>query len=259
MRFTNEEPNHLEDLAAGLRKEYANADPFPSIYLDDFFEAECLYQVLREFPNLSKEISYKDRKYEVKKFASKGEASFGKSTLQFLHYLNSEPFLYFLSALTGIKELIPDPYLVGGGIHEILPGGRLGIHADFNIHPITGLDRRLNVLIYLNENWKEEYGGHFELWATDQSRCVKRILPVFNRMAIFSTTSNSFHGHPEPLSCPADLSRRSIALYYYTNGRPEEERNEAHSTLFIGQKKSMRTKVRETVRVWAPSLLKWRT
>ena len=79
---------------------------------------------------------------------------------------------------------------MGAGQHEIKPGGLLKIHADFNKHNISGLDRRLNVLVYLNKDWKEEYGGHFELWDKDMKHCVKKILPTFNTMAIFSTTSN---------------------------------------------------------------------
>jgi hypothetical protein len=85
------------------------------------------------------------------------------------------------------------------------------------------LDRRINVLVYLNENWEESYGGHFELWEKDMSKCAVRIAPIFNRMAIFSTTDYSWHGHPDELTCPPDRSRRSLALYYYTNGRPAEE------------------------------------
>ncbi len=106
------------------------------------------------------------------------------------------------------------------------------MHADFNRHKKLKLDRRLNVLLYLNQNWKEEYGGHFELWNEDISASVRKILPVFNRMAMFSTTSTSYHGHPTPLSCPPDRTRKSIAIYYYSNGRPEEEQRDGHNTLF---------------------------
>ena len=143
-----------------------------------------------------------------------------------MHFLNSQPFLEFLQQLTGIKEtLIPDPYFEGGGFHEIKPGGYFKMHVDFHKHKLTKLDRRLNILVYLNEDWKEEYGGHFELWERDMSKCVTRILPQFNRLAMFSTTDFSWHGLPDPLTCPPDRSRRSIALYYYTNGRPEGEVN----------------------------------
>ena len=97
------------------------------------------------------------------------------------------------------------------------------MHVDFHKHKQMNLDRRLNILVYLNEDWKEEYGGNFELWERDMSKCATKILPVFNRLAMFSTTDYSWHGHPDPLTCPPDRSRRSLALYYYTNGRPLEE------------------------------------
>ena len=111
----------------------------------------------------------------------------------------------------------------------------LKVHADFNKNRFLGLDRRLNLLIYLNKDWEESYGGHFELWNKDMTKCEKKILPLFNRMAMFSTTTYSYHGHPSPLTCPPGRSRKSIALYYYTNGRPVneiEEGLENHRTIF---------------------------
>lgn len=164
----------------------------------------------------------------------------GPKVRELIHFLNSEPFLVFLQELTSIKEsLIGDPYLIGGGLHEIKRGGLLKVHADFNKHTLTGLDRRLNVLVYLNKDWKEEYGGHFELWDKDMQRSAKKILPAFNTLAMFSTTDFSYHGHPDPLNCPPDRSRRSVALYYYSNGRPVSEINQGlveHSTLFKARK-----------------------
>jgi len=145
-----------------------------------------------------------------------------------VHYLNSQPFLEFLQELSGIEEvLMPDPYFEGGGYHEIKPGGFLKLHVDFHMHKRLGLSRRLNLLIYLNEDWEEHFGGHFELWEKDMSKSVVKILPIFNRIAIFSTTGDSWHGHPDKLTCPEDRSRKSIALYYYTNGRPESELDSA--------------------------------
>jgi Rps23 Pro-64 3,4-dihydroxylase Tpa1-like proline 4-hydroxylase len=131
--------------------------------------------------------------------------------------------LRFLEDITGIAHLIPDPYLEGGGFHSIGAGGFLKIHADFNWHAKLNLHRRLNVLLYLNSKWSEDWGGDLELWDQDMTRCVKKITPVINRLVIFSTTDSSFHGHPDPLMCPSDVIRKSIALYYYTAGRPEEE------------------------------------
>lgn len=153
----------------------------------------------------------------------------GWATRSLIAELNSAEFLQFLEALTGIEGLIADPYYEGGGIHEIRRGGFLKIHTDFNYHKKLKLDRRINVLLYLNDDWDESYGGELELWNQDMSTCIRKIQPIINRLVVFSTTDTSFHGHPVPLTCPEDRSRRSLALYYYTNGRPESEVEFKHS------------------------------
>src|SRR5262249_6397264 len=104
-----------------------------------------------------------------------------------------------------------------GGMHQSVRGGFLNVHADFTVHPQhVNWRRRLNVIVYLNQDWKEEYNGHLELWSRDMTRCVKRVTPVFNRWVLFATDDTSFHGHPVPLACPPSLTRKSLALYYYT-------------------------------------------
>jgi Rps23 Pro-64 3,4-dihydroxylase Tpa1-like proline 4-hydroxylase len=154
----------------------------------------------------------------------------------FFAHLNSIFFLGFLSELTGIPDLISDPYFDGAGLHETLPGGWLDVHADFNFHGASFLDRRLNVLVYLNRDWREEWGGALELWNADLSRCGRRVVPAFNRTVVFSTTDASFHGHPDPVRCPGGETRKSLALYYFTTGRPETERTPRHSTIWRGAK-----------------------
>jgi hypothetical protein len=233
MKFRAPDHDRMMKLAADNKQKYAQAHPFPSIYFDNVFQPESLSEVLNEFPDPS---AIKWRKfansYEDKKLASRGEHQFGEATKQLAHYLNSAPFLSFLEELTGIPALISDPFFDGGGLHQIVPGGFLKIHADFNKDNRTGLDRRLNVLVYLNKNWKEEYGGHFELWNKQMTKSEAKILPLFNRMAIFSTTHDSYHGHPDALRCPPDMTRKSFAAYYYSNGRPAEEVYETAPTVF---------------------------
>lgn len=262
MDFINKSAEELLSFGAENAKTYSSAEPFPNIYFDNFFIPDRLNEVLQEFPDLTKkaDISFNDPNQV--KLASKGEARFGPKTKDFMHYLNSQPFLEFLSALTGIENLIPDPAFEGGGCHQIQPGGMLKIHADFNKHPKTKLDRRLNVLIYMNQDWKEEYGGHFELWDKEMKGCKKKILPLFNRMALFSTTSLSYHGHPNQLTCPPDRTRKSLALYYYTNGRPEEEIIEGvgeHTTLFKYRKEDSKSRFsenfKETIRMITPPII----
>ncbi|MFA6277759.1 MAG: 2OG-Fe(II) oxygenase [Pedobacter sp.] len=239
MVYLNKNITDLRKLAKEKHEEYANAKPFPNIVIDNFFDEEILSKVLGEFPDLSTKsnVNVFDNLNE-KKLGAKGEANFGEYTKLICHYLNSQPILEFLQELTGIKEiLLPDPYFYGGGYHEIKPGGYLKIHADFNKHITTNLDRRINLLVYLNKDWEESYGGFFELWDKSMVSAQRKLLPIFNRVAIFSTTDFSYHGHPDPLTCPPDRSRKSIALYYYTNGRPANELNDdGHSTLFVGRK-----------------------
>lgn len=225
----NSSNTNLQDLGTQLASKYQTNKPYPSIYIDDFFDENILEKVLEEFPKVDQ---LKDKIYYANpnedKYATKGEYSFGPQTKKLVHFLNSQPFLEFLQKITGIEEtLIPDPYFEGGGFHEIKPGGFLKVHVDFHKNKKLQLSRRVNFLVYLNKDWEEEYGGHLELWEKDMSQCVSKILPKFNRAAMFSTTGDSWHGHPNPLSCPEGESRKSLALYYYTNGRPEEELNKS--------------------------------
>lgn len=220
--------------ARELRDRYVAAEPFPHIVLDGLFDDDALEAVLREFPDRN---AMRWREFDSpteKKLGYYHETSaISKTVREFLNDMNSFEMLLWLEALTGIDGLIPDPYFGGGGLHQIEPGGFLKIHADFNVHPKLKLDRRLNMLVYLNKEWRDEYGGHLELWDRDLTACRQKILPSFNRTVIFSTSDTSFHGHPQPLTAPAGLSRKSVSLYYYTAGRPEGERSAPHDTLFV--------------------------
>jgi Rps23 Pro-64 3,4-dihydroxylase Tpa1-like proline 4-hydroxylase len=224
----------LKHDAHALATQYRQAEPFPHIAVDGLFEDAALEGVLREFPAPSEMQWAKFDNPLEKKLGYFYESSTVSPTIrQFLDAMNSFEMLLWLEALTGIDGLIPDPYFGGGGLHQIEPGGFLKVHADFNTHPKLKLDRRLNMLIYLNKQWKEEYGGHLELWDRDGKACRKRILPIFNRTVVFSTTDTSYHGHPHPLTSPPGVNRKSVSLYYYTAGRPERERSAPHDTVFI--------------------------
>lgn len=230
------DPGYLQELATRYRDDYSNAQPFPYIVIDNFLPEFVLEDILSEFPK-AEDIEWKRFKNSAElKLASRHEQQMGDATRMLLYHLNSSTFITFLEALTGISGIIPDPHFEGGGLHQIERGGYLKMHVDFNRHERLNLDRRLNLLIYLNKDWEEAYGGHLELWDQDMSQCHKKVLPIFNRCVIFSTTDFSYHGHPDPLNCPEDRSRKSLALYYYTNGRPAEEvKQEKHSTIFMAR------------------------
>jgi len=238
----------MQDVMNTAHSDYANAKPYPHIVLDNFFDPKLVDQILMEFPK-PKAINWQkfDTDAEIK-LASAAEASFGPMTRLFLYHLNSITFLEFLSRVTGIDNLISDPRFDGGGLHQIVRGGKLGVHADFNKHRQYGLDRRLNLLLYLNKDWQEEYGGHLELWNRDMTRCESKVLPIFNRMMIFGTTDFTYHGHPDPLQCPEGMTRKSLALYYFSNGRPAEEVTGEHSTLFRARhEKDLRPTMKQRV------------
>ena len=215
-----------------LREQYVNARPFPHIVMDNLFPNEILEEVLEDFPRPD-EIAW--RKFDnptEKKLGYWHENPLRPNIQLFLYEMNSAPLLQFLERLTGIEGLVSDPYYGGAGPHQIERGGFLKVHVDFNWHPLLKLDRRLNLLVYLNKDWKEEYGGHLELWNRDVSRCEQKILPVYNRTVVFSTTDFSYHGHPVALACPEGRTRKSVSFYYYSNGRPDKERSAPHDTIF---------------------------
>jgi Rps23 Pro-64 3,4-dihydroxylase Tpa1-like proline 4-hydroxylase len=227
-------PLNLNYDANALRTSYLSADPFPHIVLDGLFDDASLETVLADFPRPEETRWLEFDSPTEKKLGYYHERStISDRVRRFLDAMNGFEMLLWLEALTGIEGLIPDPYFGGGGLHQIEPGGFLKVHADFNVHPKLKVDRRLNMLIYLNRGWQEEWGGHLELWDASATECRTRIAPVFNRTVVFSTTDTSFHGHPHPLQSPPGVTRKSVSLYYYTAGRPEEERSAPHDTIFV--------------------------
>ncbi len=240
----------LESLARDKADEYKANSPYPHIYFDDFLPRAVAEAALQDFPE-PKEVAWHNSQdvNQRKKLAFDKVEKLPPAVRDVLYFLNSRPMLQFLEQLTGMTGVLPDPYYTGGGLHQIRPGGLLEVHADFSYHKGIRLDRRINVLIYLNKDWKEEYGGNFELWDRNVTRAEKKILPVFNRCAIFSTTSISFHGHPEPLACPPDRNRKSIATYYYSNGRPEEDPGLTHRHEVAFQERPGVNSVKTTIRL----------
>jgi hypothetical protein len=242
-------------LAETLKLAWPTAVPFPHIVVDNLFPAEVLDAVIAEYPE-PEDVDWQrfDAATELK-LAIADTAQMGPITRHLLNELNGQVFIEFLETVTGIEGLVPDPHLWGGGLHQIRRGGYLKIHADFNRHKRLKLDRRLNALVYLNKDWPESYKGQLELWDRTMATCGKRVLPVFNRIVVFATTDFTYHGHPDPLECPTDRARRSLALYYYSNGRPPEEITADHTTLFQkrpGESFKIRRSVRDVVRRWVP-------
>jgi hypothetical protein len=225
------EPARLAEEGRKRHDAYAAAEPFPHAALDDFFPEELVRAAARSVPKPDERWVRRERD-EAVKWGLPHEHLMPAPVRDLIREMNAAPFLGFLQELTGIEGLVSDPYLEGGGLHQIQRGGYLHVHADFNVHSRTKLLRRLNLLLFLNEDWDESYGGHLELWDRAMTRCVRSYLPVFNRAVVFNVTDDAWHGHPYPLTCPEGRSRCSIALYYYTATRPAHERAPAHAVLY---------------------------
>jgi hypothetical protein len=209
--------DRLERSLPGRRDEYASAQPFPHIILDGFLEPECLAKAAREFGDVDSPDWIGYIHYNEKKFSNPNIDSWGPTLRSVAQTLNSPRFVRMLCELTGIGDLIADEGMEGGGLHQSLRGGFLNVHADYTVHPLHPTwRRRVNLLLYFNEEWPSGYGGALELWSTDMRRRVSAIEPRGGRAVIFNTESDSFHGHPDPLQCPPEESRRSLALYYFT-------------------------------------------
>jgi 2OG-Fe(II) oxygenase superfamily len=215
----------LEDVANEFGPLYRASEPFPHIVLDGVFRGEVLDEVLSEWPGWDDVtwISYDDGSYERGKRTSCDVDRFGPTIRQVLAEISGPPFLEFLGRLTGIGGLMPDPYFASAGLFDVVDGGFLKIHGDFNINQRTGLDRRCNVLIYLNHDWTDTNGGQLEFWRARPLRRERSIVPIFNRMVIFDTRPNAYHGHPTPVCAPAGTTRKAISAYYFTRGRPFRE------------------------------------
>ena len=199
-----------------LDNSFKKRKPFPHIIIDNLFNDDFLSQIEEEYPLLEDLEWWKYNNHFEKKLAYNDVKNTSKTIQSYFNLVNSWEFIKKLEQLTNIPNLIADPALHGGGLHRIERGGKLDIHADFNYHKITGWLRRLNMITFLNKDWDESFGGCTEFWNEDMSECVTKVLPLFNRTIIFEVGDKAWHGHPDPLTCPQDTARRSLATYYYT-------------------------------------------
>lgn len=222
-------PERAAELAKSYAGKYQSGEPYHHICIDNFLTPEVVEKVYQE-ALAADELPAQNSSAQEHLKASYNPDTLPPYTRLVFNALNSRSFIQFLQEMTGISGLIADPYFKGGGIHRTLNGGYLGVHADFNHHRQMNLERRLNVLIYLNPDWKDEYGGAFEVWTDDMKRQVASFAPIMNRMCCFSTSSTSMHGNPTPVNHPDGKPRLSIALYYYTATWTES--HVSHSTLF---------------------------
>jgi len=220
-------------------------EPFDHWIIDDFFPPDKAQKITENFPDYDDERWYFYKNLIENKKTLQNWLRFPPEIYQTLQDLCSHDFIETIKLMTGIKNLYPDYGLHGGGLHIHGRGGNLNIHKDYSIHPKLKLQRKLNLIIYLSKNWDVSWGGGLELWSHDHENnkpkeLVKTIEPKFNRAILFDTTQNSWHGLPQPLTCPNDVYRKSIAVYYLTN--VDDNTEERYRALFVPTKKQSNNK-----------------
>ena len=205
-----------------LREQFLTASPFQHVVIDNFFLPSVADQIAREFPSHDSDqwtVSY-NNPIEVKKACSHWDR-FPKSIYQAMFYLCSQGFLNQLEEITNHKNIFADYGLHGGGMHSHGVSGKLNMHKDYYIHPKLPLKRNFNIIIYMTPNWQSDWGGNLQLWSHNNEnnrpkQCVQNYDIKFNRAVLFNTVQNSWHGLPDPIKCPPELARRSLACYYLT-------------------------------------------
>jgi Rps23 Pro-64 3,4-dihydroxylase Tpa1-like proline 4-hydroxylase len=217
-----------------VRRQMLGAKGFPHFCIDGFLDEAFAAEVHDAFPSYAdaERIGHSFTAVNEKRKTQITDAGLFPPPIRRLHeLLASDAFVERMSYISGIANLVADPALIGGGIHETNHGGHLDVHVDFNVNERTGLYRRLNILVYFNKDWKEEYGGYLDLWDEEVRRCLGRFAPTFNRAAGFATSATSWHG-VTPVACPPGQMRRSFAAYYYTEEPPPGWDGIKRSTVF---------------------------
>ena len=206
-----------------LIPQFRSAEPFNYVVIDDFLADDVAEEISKEFPSFEGPLwNEYNNAIEVKKVCNHWDR-FPAATYKLFTYLNSKSFVDAMSRLAG-DPLYQDPGLHGGGWHSHARGGKLNMHLDYSIHPKTGLERRLNLIIYVQPDWKPEWGGALGFWKHDAEKggpgdLAVQIPCLFNRAVIFDTSQNSWHGLPDPVLCPQDKPRNSLAVYYLCEPR----------------------------------------
>ncbi|GAB4068015.1 hypothetical protein GCM10028777_25710 [Angustibacter speluncae] len=219
---------------------YRSAHPYPHVVLDDVLTPEAFAAASADFPPIRDPFWKGYLHVNETKYGNTEPDTWAESLQAVARELCSPEFVAYLERLTGIEGLMPDWTMDGGGLHQTLRGGHLNVHTDFSTHHgHEDWSRRVNILLYLNREWGEDWGGELELWDVDMTAAQAKVAPKGNRMLVFTTSSESYHGHPDPLTCPPDRARCSMALYYFTQddgavrrsthyrARPEDARTKA--------------------------------
>lgn len=219
---------------SSLNKQFSEAIPFDHIVIDNFLNEKYANELYNKFPNDFSDWYKYDNPIELKYTYDFIDKIDGKIK-NFFYHLSSNRIIDILRKITNINDLTYDEYLHGAGLHCHPKNGRLNVHLDYEKHPITGKERRLNVIYFLSKNWNKEWKGQNELWDKNASQCITKTDVVFNRAIIFRTNDISWHGLPEKIMCPENYYRKTLAFYYVSplssNKNEEEYRKKAKYTI----------------------------
>jgi hypothetical protein len=216
-----------------LSEEFLRAEPFEHVVIDDFLDEAQAHRLadLLEAVDTDDWI-WDPLPQQVNKWSMPDPRGMPVPVAHALWELNQPAVVEFFEKLTGYGPLVADETCTGGGIHISTTGGYLDLHADFNIHPDTGLHRRLNALLFLNRDWDPSWNGQLELWDPELTGCKRSIEPIFNRLVVLKIVDHGFHGFPRPIDCPPFRRRISLATFYYSEDRPEEEKAPFHLSIW---------------------------
>jgi len=222
-------PSRIEQ----LRDTYQKSAPFPHVVIDNLFAPHILDPLLEEMATLQEnqwllvEALPRERIRRMRSAVDLGPAG-----TQMVSLVHSAQFLYLLSEITGVWQLLPDPYLQGAGYASMRPGDFFKVHSDRNVAYDTGLSRRLAMIVFLNKGWEPGYNGQLELWNDEATRCDVSVEPVYNRTILFEVADPNYHGVPAPIACPEGRSRQSFIVYYHTVGTDEKSTRTPHTSKF---------------------------
>ena len=227
-------PWATEDRLNALQTEFAQAQPFPHIVIDDFFNAELAHALENEFPIQAGETNkeaWQSLGWHVYDNPIEGKLAFDRISALDICFqttwnaLQSPENVARLRKITGIQDLETDPYVHGAGLHYHPERGRLELHLDYSIHPFSGMERRVNLIVYLNSNWRQEWGGDLQLWeATRTSR--RNLRNAYRRSSIgpFSSALPTSAGTACQTSSNALTTPAARASPYTSCRRPPPQR-----------------------------------
>jgi hypothetical protein len=246
---------HLPDSIEALKQKYETTPPFPHLVLENLFSTRFLRDVVSEIPPLGDAMWVHHDDDHQNKFGLRSAVTLGDNGTHLAALLHSASFLYFLSEITGIWGLLPDPYLQGAGFHVLPRGAKFDIHIDRKTDYVTGLRRRLALIVYLNDNWKTEYGGQLELWNKQGTERVVSVDPNLNTTVLFEVADGNYHGNPNQIACPPGQTRNSFIVYYHTVPDDGKMRTDLLSSVFAPTVYKKKFRLRPFLRDLTPPIV----